>query len=81
MEIPWLNIQGFSGATAVGSIVFVDLALIANAFAGNLSPPSISMHRRRRGQAPGCPPQKKSAEERYYNGERCWDWDGDSCDG
>jgi hypothetical protein len=38
MEIPWLNIQGFSGATAVGSIVFVDLALIANAFASNLFP-------------------------------------------
>ena len=36
--IPWQNIQGFSGAAAVGSIVFVDLALIANAFADNLFP-------------------------------------------
>lgn len=38
MQIPWQNIQGFSGATAVGSIVFIDLALIANAFASNLFP-------------------------------------------
>lgn len=36
--IPWQNIQGFSGAAAIGSIVFVDLALIANAFADNLFP-------------------------------------------
>jgi hypothetical protein len=21
--------------------------------------------------------EKKSAEQRYHNGERCWDWDGD----
>jgi hypothetical protein len=21
--------------------------------------------------------EKKSAEQRYYNGERCWDWDRD----
>src|SRR5262249_29421794 len=38
MEIPWQNIQGYSGATAVGAIVFVDLAIIADAFAGNLFP-------------------------------------------
>src|SRR6267142_1431877 len=38
MQSPWQNIQGFSGASAVGSIVFVDLALIANAFADNLFP-------------------------------------------
>ena len=36
--IPWQNIQGFSGAAAIGSIVFVDLVLIANAFADNLFP-------------------------------------------
>ena len=36
--VPWQNIQGFSGATAVGSIVFVDWALITNAFANNLFP-------------------------------------------
>ena len=36
--IPWQNVQGFSGAAAIGSIVFVDLALIANAFADNLFP-------------------------------------------
>jgi hypothetical protein len=35
---PWQSIQGFSGATAVGSIVFVDWALITDAFAGNLIP-------------------------------------------
>src|SRR5262245_46702489 len=38
MQSPWQNIQGFSGASAVGAIVFVDLALIANAFADNLFP-------------------------------------------
>jgi hypothetical protein len=38
MEIPWQSIQGFSGATAVGSLVLVDLALIADAFADNLFP-------------------------------------------
>lgn len=36
--IPWQTVQGFSGATAVGSIVFVAWALIANAFANNLFP-------------------------------------------
>src|SRR5205809_285359 len=35
MEMPWQNIQSFSGASAVGAIVFVDLALIADAFADN----------------------------------------------
>ena len=34
--VPWQSIQGFSGATAVGSLVFVDWALITNAFADNL---------------------------------------------
>ena len=38
MELPWQNIEGFSGATAVGSLVFIDLAVIADAFAGNLFP-------------------------------------------
>ena len=36
--VPWQSIQGFSGAIAVGSIVFVDWALITNAFADNLFP-------------------------------------------
>ena len=36
--VPWQSIQGFSGATAVGSLVFVDWALITNAFADNLFP-------------------------------------------
>jgi hypothetical protein len=35
---PWENVQGFSGATAVGAIIIVDLALIANSFADNLFP-------------------------------------------
>ena len=35
---PWQGIQGFSGATAVGSLVFIDWALITNAFANNLFP-------------------------------------------
>jgi hypothetical protein len=38
METPWQGLQGFSGATAVGALVFVDLALVANAFADNLFP-------------------------------------------
>lgn len=38
MQIPWQSIQEFSGATAVGALVLVDLALIANAFADNLFP-------------------------------------------
>ncbi len=29
--VPWQSIQGFSGAAAVGSLVFVDWALITNA--------------------------------------------------
>jgi hypothetical protein len=36
--VPWQSIQGFSGATAVGSLVFVGWALITNAFADNLFP-------------------------------------------
>ena len=36
--VPWQSIQGFSGATAVGSLVFVDWALITDAFADNLFP-------------------------------------------
>jgi hypothetical protein len=36
--IPWQTVQGFSGATAVGSIAFVGWALITNAFADNLFP-------------------------------------------
>jgi hypothetical protein len=36
--VPWQSIQGFSGAAAVGSIVFVDWALITDAFADNLFP-------------------------------------------
>jgi hypothetical protein len=36
--VPWQSIQGFSGATAVGSLVFVDWVLITNAFADNLFP-------------------------------------------
>jgi hypothetical protein len=38
METPWQNIQSFSGASAGGAIVFIDLALVANAFADNLFP-------------------------------------------
>jgi len=38
MEVPWQGLQGFSGATAIGALVFVDLALIANSFADNLFP-------------------------------------------
>jgi hypothetical protein len=38
MELPWQRFEGFSGATAVGSLVFIDLALIADAFADNLFP-------------------------------------------
>ena len=34
--VPWQSIQGFSGAAAVGSLVFVAWALITNAFADNL---------------------------------------------
>lgn len=36
--VPWQSIQGFSGATAVGSLVFVDWVLITDAFAENLFP-------------------------------------------
>ena len=36
--VPWQSIQGFSGATAVGSLVFVDWILITDAFADNLFP-------------------------------------------
>jgi hypothetical protein len=36
--VPWQDIKGFSGAAAVGSIVFVDWALITDAFADNLFP-------------------------------------------
>jgi predicted small integral membrane protein len=36
--VPWQSIQGFSGATAVGSLVFVDWVLITDAFADNLFP-------------------------------------------
>ena len=38
MELPWQGLQGFSGATAIGALVFVDLALVANSFADNLFP-------------------------------------------
>jgi hypothetical protein len=38
MDIPWQGLQGFSGATAIGALVFVDLALVANSFANNLFP-------------------------------------------
>jgi len=38
MNLPWQNIEGFSGATAVGSLVFIDLAVISDAFADNLFP-------------------------------------------
>ena len=38
MQIPWQNIHGFSGATAVGAIVLVALLLMANTFATNLFP-------------------------------------------
>lgn len=37
MEFPQV-LQGFSGATAIGGLVFVDLILIGNAFADNLFP-------------------------------------------
>jgi hypothetical protein len=37
MEFPQA-LQGFSGATAIGGLVFVDLILIGNAFADNLFP-------------------------------------------
>ena len=36
--VPWQSIQGLSGATAVGSLVFVDWVLITDAFADNLFP-------------------------------------------
>src|SRR5262245_18299875 len=36
--VPWQSIQGFSGVTAVRSLVFVDWALITNAFPQNLFP-------------------------------------------
>lgn len=36
--VPWQSIQGFSGATAVGSLVLVAWVLITNAFAENLFP-------------------------------------------
>ncbi len=38
MQLPWQNIQGFSGATAVGALTLVGLVLIANSFASNLLP-------------------------------------------
>jgi hypothetical protein len=38
MQIPWQGLQGFSGATAIGALVLVDLALVANSFADNLFP-------------------------------------------
>ena len=38
MQLPWQNIQGFSGAAAVGALVLVDFTLIADAFATNLFP-------------------------------------------
>lgn len=38
MQVPWQSIQGFSGATAVGALTLVGLALIANAFATSLFP-------------------------------------------
>ena len=38
MEMPWQSLQGLSGATAIGALVFVDLALVANSFADNLFP-------------------------------------------
>jgi hypothetical protein len=34
----WQNVQGFSGATAVGALTVIGLILIANAFATNLFP-------------------------------------------
>jgi hypothetical protein len=37
MEFPQA-LQGFSGATAIGALVFVDLTLIGNSFANNLFP-------------------------------------------
>ncbi len=38
MQLSWQSVQGFSGATAVGALTLVGLALIANAFATNLFP-------------------------------------------
>jgi hypothetical protein len=38
MQISPPNLESFSGATAVGALVFVDLALVADAFADNLFP-------------------------------------------
>jgi hypothetical protein len=38
MQLPWQSIEGFSGATAIESLVLIDLALISNAFADNLFP-------------------------------------------
>jgi len=38
MQMSWQNVEGYSGATAVGAVVLVDLILIANAFADNLFP-------------------------------------------
>jgi hypothetical protein len=38
MPIPWQSIQGFSGATAVGTLTLLGLLLTANAFATNLFP-------------------------------------------
>ena len=36
MPPSWQNLQGFSGATAVGALTFIGLILVANAFATNL---------------------------------------------
>jgi hypothetical protein len=36
MQPSWQNLQGFSGATAVGALTFIGLILVANAFATNL---------------------------------------------
>jgi hypothetical protein len=38
MELPSQTLPRFSGAAAIGALVLVDLALIANAFADNLFP-------------------------------------------
>lgn len=38
MQMPWQNLQGFSGATAIGALTLVGLILIANAFAPNFFP-------------------------------------------
>jgi hypothetical protein len=38
MELPSQSLPRFSGAAAIGALVLVDLALIANAFADNLFP-------------------------------------------